>query len=249
MNTRLPPFDNVEIRRAVASAIDRDHYAALQPSNVRPLTQVLTPEMAGYDPSFAGQRYDLAAALDHMRKAGFAFDPATGKGGWPEPVPYLLYDGFALYTSQLLQQDLAKIGIRLQLEVVSFPAFLAMRVQPERPGMAFGNWALDYPDPSSVLEPLFESTPSAEESTSNSSFFSDARLDELLARARRELDPLARARLYREANELVCAEAPWAFTFGYHYFDVRQEYVRGFVQNPVWGRDVRRVWLDRGSGP
>jgi ABC-type transport system substrate-binding protein len=246
MNTRLPPFDNIEIRRAVAAAIDRDHYVALKPANMVPLSQALPPHVLGYDPTFEGQRYDPRAALEHMRKAGYPFDPNTGRGGWPEPVPYVLYDqGVAVYTSQILQQELAKIGIRLELHVVSFPAFLAMRTQPDRAGMSLGSWALDFPDPSSLFEPLFGSAALQGEATSSSSFFSDRRLDELLARAHRELDPQARALLYREANEVVCDAAPWAFTFGYHFFDIRQPYVRGFVQHPVWVRDVSRVWLDR----
>ncbi len=92
MNTRLPPFDNVEIRRAVAAAIDREHYRMLKPAHITPVTQVIPPDVPGYDPTFVGQRYDYTAALEHMRRAGFAYDPATGQGGWPQPVEYLLYD-------------------------------------------------------------------------------------------------------------------------------------------------------------
>ena len=35
----------------------------------------------GYVPRFVGQRYDYAAALQHMANAGYAYDPATGRGG------------------------------------------------------------------------------------------------------------------------------------------------------------------------
>jgi len=248
MNTRLPPFDNVEVRRAVAAAINREHYCVLKPADMTPLSQVIPSSVPGYDPTFAGQRYDFAAALEHMRRAGYAFDPSTGRGGWPHPVEYLLYDqGVVLYTAQILQQELAKIGIRLELKVVSWPAFLAMRTQADRPGMALGSWSMDYPDPSTFFEPLFGSASLAGESTYSSAFYSNPDLDELLQRAHRESDRSLRTRLYREANEIVCQDAPWAFTFGYHWFDIRQPYVRGFTPHPVWGRDVSRVWVDRAS--
>jgi len=248
MNTRLPPFDNVEIRRAVAAAIDRDHYRMIKPANMTPLSQVIPPAVPGYDPTFEGQRYDYAAALEHMRAAGYPFDPATGRGGWPHPVEYLLYDqGVVLYTAQVLQQELAKIGIHIALKVVSWPAFLAMRTDASRAGMSLGSWGMDYPDPSTFFEPLFASAALAGESTYSSAFYSNPRLDDLLNRARREGDPASRARLYGEANAIVCSDAPWAFTFGFHWFDLRQPYVRGFAPHPVWLRDVSRVWLDRAS--
>ncbi len=250
MNTRLPPFDDVEVRRAVAAAIDRDHYHVLQPALMAPHTQVLLPGMVGYDPAFAGQRYDYAAALEHMRRAGFAYDPATGTGGWPHLVDYLLYDeGVVSYTAQLLQQDLAKIGIRLRLVQVSYPAFLTMSTDPARPGMSFGSWGLDYLDPSSFFDPLFASATAGATATNSSSFYSNPRLDELLVRARATLDRDARARLYAEANLIVCDEAPWAFTFVRHFYDLHQPYVHGLAPHPVLGRDVSRVWLDPPGGP
>ena len=88
MNAEVPPFDNVEIRRAVAAAIDRDHLALLRSSSFAALTRPVPPGLAGYDPPPVGQRHDLAAALAHMKKAGYPFDPATRQGGWPARIPY-----------------------------------------------------------------------------------------------------------------------------------------------------------------
>ncbi len=48
-------------------------------------------------------------------------------------------------------------------------------------------------------------------------------------------------------NAIVCDEAPWAFTFSYHFLDVRQPYVRGFAPHPVWPLDVRPAWIDRAA--
>jgi len=246
MNTSMPPFDNVEIRRAVAAAIDRDHYKAIKPGYMTVLTQLLPPGVPGYDPDVQGQRYDYAAALDHMRRAGYPYDPATGKGGWPRPVVYPLYDqGLLVYTAQLLQQDLAKIGLRIELELLSWPAFLAVQQRPGGAAMSQANWEMDYPDPSSLFDPLFTTESISPESSYNTAFYSNPRLDDLVGRARRETDPATRKALYREANEMLCDEAPWAFVFAYHFYDVRQPYVRGFRPHPVWPMDVSRVWLDR----
>jgi ABC-type transport system substrate-binding protein len=245
MNTRIAPFDNLEIRRAVSAAIDRDHLRLVQPSRMSVLTQAL-PKTLWDDPSFAGQRYDYPAALEHMNKAGHPYDPATGRGGWSDPIDYLLYDqGLDVYTAQLVQQDLAKIGLHLRLHLVSYSAFLTLQQRAGASVMSQGNWTLDYPDPSSVFDPLFTTDAISPEGSFNTAFYSNPRFDELVGRAHLEADGAARRALYREADAILCDQAPWAFTFGHHAFDVRQPYVHGFVPHPVWPLDVSGVWLDR----
>ena len=250
MNTTMPPFDNVEVRRAVAAAIDREHYRLLKPAYVTPLDQPIPPGIPGYASDDVrcrrGQRYDYAAALEHMRKAGFPYDPATGRGGWPYPIDYVVYDqGLLIYTAQLLQQELAKIGLRIELRLVSWQTFLTLQHRRGGAAMSPGNWAMDYPDPSSFFEPLFTTRAIGPESTDNTAFYSNPRFDDLVARARGELDETQREALYREAGAILCDEAPWAFTFSYHFVSERQPYVRGPLQHPVWYVDPTRTWIDR----
>ena len=249
MNTRVPPFDNVEVRRAVAAAIDREHYRLLEPAYVTVLTQLMPPGMPGFETGVPGQHYDYPAALEHMRKAGFAYDPATGRGGWPAVITYPIYDhGLLVYTAQVLQQELAKIGLRIEIKLMTWPALLALQERPGGAAISQGGWEMDYPDPSSFFEPLFTTGSIGPETSYNSSFYSNGRLDDLVARAHRELDPARRLALYREADGILCDDAPWAFTFSSHRFDVRQPYVRGPLQHPVWRVDPTRAWIDRTAG-
>jgi ABC-type transport system substrate-binding protein len=249
MNTTMPPFDNVEVRRAVAAAIDREHYRLLKPAYVTPLDQPIPPGIPGYASDVRcqrGQRYDYAAALEHMRKAGLPYDPATGRGGWPQPIDYVVYDqAFLIYTAQLLQQELAKIGLRIELRLVSWQTFLTLQHRKGGAAMSPGNWAMDYPDPSSFFEPLFTTRAIGPESSDNTAFYSNPRFDDLVARAHVELDEAQRTALYREAGAILCDDAPWAFTFSYHFFTERQPYVRGPLLHPVWIVDPTRVWIDR----
>jgi ABC-type transport system substrate-binding protein len=246
MNTRMPPFDNVEVRRAVAAAIQREHYSLLKGANMSPATQLLPRSVPGFDPTLEGQRYDYAAALEHMRKAGYPYDPATGKGGWPFPIVYTLAESSLMFqTAQLLQQDLAKIGLRLQLRLVNYSAYLALTQRPGSSAMHAQGWGLDYADPSTFFDPLFTTSAIAGDESYNTSFYSNPRYDDLVERARRELDPAARKALYRTANAILSDEAPWAFEYTVHTLDVRQPYVRGYLPHPIWPRDVGAVWLDR----
>lgn len=247
MNTRMPPFDNVEVRRAVAAAIDREQYRLISPGSMTVLTQLIPPGVPGYDPGVEGQRHDYAAALEHMRKAGYPYDPATGQGGWPRPIVYPLYDrGLLVFTAQLLQEQLARIGLRLELRLMSWQAFLTMQERPGVAALSQGGWEMDYPDPSSFFDPLF-STGAIPEAGHNISFYSNPRVDGLLAQAHRELDPARRRDLYREADAILCDEAPWAFAYAGHRLYVRQPYVRALAPHPVWSLEATRTWIDKTS--
>ena len=248
MNTEMPPFDNVEIRRAVASAIDRDHLVMTKRSSLRAASQAIPPGVPGYDPDVRGQSYDYAAALEHMRKAGYPFDPKTGEGGWPAPVPYVFFkQGLSEFSGQIVQQELAKIGIRLELKMLSFPTYMSLSRRRGKSPISPQSWTMDYPDPSSFLDTMFTIEAINDEDSNNPSFYKNPSLDGILTRARQELEPSKRRALYAEASQIVCDDAPWAFTFSYRFYDVHQPYVRGYRVHPVWSTDVGRVWIDRAA--
>ncbi len=249
MNTEMPPFDNVEVRRAVASAIDREHYRLVKPASIVPATQLIPPAVPGYDPSFRGQTYDYAAALDHMRKAGYPYDPATGEGGYGPVIPYYTYpQGTGVYTAQVLQQDLAKIGLRIELRLVNFPTFAALHGRRKKAPISAPGWVMDYPDPSDFFDFLFGSEAINDEDSSNTAFYKNPRLDEILVRARRELDPRVRTKLFDQANRIVCDDAPWAFTYFFRYFVIWQPMVHGFGIHAVWTEYAADAWVDRREG-
>jgi ABC-type transport system substrate-binding protein len=246
MNTRMPPFDNVEIRRAVASAINREHYRLLSPATLSSANQPIPPAIPGFLPEFAGQKYDYAEALEHMRRAGYPYDPTTGMGGYPKIVRYTAYEpGLAYYSAQVLQQELAKIGIRLEIRLLSIATWQALTHKAGRAEMTIGSWAQDYPDPSDFFEPNFAGYSIHEDDSNNVAFYENPQLDALLKRARLEQHDARRAAMYAEATRIVCDEAPWAFVFYSHRYSVHQPYLRGYVPHPAEIEYMGDVWLDR----
>lgn len=246
MNVEMPPFDNVEIRRAVAAAIDRDAMRKVRAGSLRATGQCVPYDVFGHDPALKEQTFDLAAALEHMRRAGYPYDPATGKGGWPGVVPYVVYKaGLLEYTGQVLAQQLARIGIRIELRVVNYPTYLALRGRRGASAFGPGLWTEDFPDALSFLEPLFHSRSISDESSNNPSFYANPRFDALVDRAHHELDDEVRKRTYSEAQAILVDDAPWAFTANVHLYTQRQGYVRGQRNHPMWTHDVTGAWLDR----
>ena len=250
MNTEVPPFDNVEVRRAVAAAIDREQLRKVRSTNLHVMTRPVPPSVPGYDPDIPGQTFDLPAALEHMRKAGLAFDPETGRGGWPHPISYVVYkQGLSEGTAQVLAQQLARIGLRLEIRIVNYPTFMAIRGRRHQSAMGPGFWQQDFPDALSFLEPLWSSHAINDEDSNNWSFYKTPRYDELVERARREPAPERRMRLTSEAQRILVDEAPWAFTYGYRFYVQQQPYVRESAPHPVWSAELSHTWLDRAAGP
>jgi peptide/nickel transport system substrate-binding protein len=250
MNVEMPPFDNVEVRRAVSAAIDRSALREVRAGSLRVTNQVVPRGVFGYDPSLEGQTYDYAAALEHMRRAGYPYDPATKTGGWPNAIPYVVYkQGLQEYMAQVLAQQLERIGVRLEIRIVNYPTFIAERGRRKASAFGPGFWIQDYPDALSFLEPLFHSKSIADEDSNNWSFYKNPRVDELIDRAHKELDGERRKTLYTETQKIILDDAPWAFTETFRFYTQRQGYLRDHRVHPLWMHDLTRTWVDRALGP
>ncbi len=246
MNVEHAPFDNIEIRRAVAAAIDRSKYRKLKAGLLHEANQVIPRDVPLYDPNFKGQEESYEAALAHMANAGYAYDPISKKGGYPGVIPYYTYpQSYPEYSGQVLQQQLATIGLRIELRLVSYPAYLALTRRRGRVAISPQGWQADYPDPSDFFEALFHSKSIADEDSNNTSFYKNAKVDDVLDRAHGELETATRARLYGEANRIICDDAPWAFAYASRRYEVHHPYLRGYRTHPVWAYFLRDAWLDR----
>lgn len=253
MNTELPPFDDVHVRRAVAFAIDRDRWNVARANRLLPTGQPIPRALPGHDPDLPGaHRLDLSQSRREMELAGHPVRCTASETGTERCVADGI-DEVELWIGEgptgqaygvLAQQDLAAIGIAVRLRPASFPVYLEQTGRPRTVQMLFGGWSMDFPDPASFLEPLFHSRSATARNASNRSFYRNPALDALLDRARSEPDRDRRAALYREASRILVQDAPWAFLFSNVKVEAWQPYVRGFRPHPVWDELYRDVWLD-----
>jgi peptide/nickel transport system substrate-binding protein len=71
INHAFPPLDNVNFRRAFASALDRENYIKNFLTGEEPVaTGLLTPASWAHDPSIPGYGYDLNKAKDYLQRSG-----------------------------------------------------------------------------------------------------------------------------------------------------------------------------------
>ena len=239
MNCDMEPFDNVHLRRAVAAALDREGWSRARANRLLPAGQILPPSIPGYDPDLPElQTFDLDRAREEMRLAGYP-------NGLEESVTAWFTEGDTgrMY-GELLQADLKKIGIDVQIRFVSFAVYLSESGKPNTVQMFTTGWNLDFPDPSNFLDTLFHSRNISPENSQNRSFFRNEEFDALLDEARSETDRERRLSMYRQANALIAREAPWAFSYYPLSMEIWQPYVKGYHPHPVWTEDYRGVWLD-----
>jgi ABC-type dipeptide/oligopeptide/nickel transport system permease subunit/ABC-type transport system substrate-binding protein len=249
LNTEVPPFNNRALRRAVAMAIDPSVLPRLR-SDIVVADRVVprgTPGPAERPPM---RRHDLAGALAEMARAGYPFDPRTGRGGYPHEIDYLgVPDSGDQHDGEIFQQQLRRIGIRLRLRLVTFATFLTESGRRRSALMGKAGWAADFPDPSNFFESLLSTEAIQDEGSNNVAFFSNAELDALLLRAHGDPDRERRFAAYERAEEIVRDEAPWVPTLTRRFFEVWQPGFHGYPPHPLIFERFNDVWLDRGAAP
>jgi ABC-type transport system substrate-binding protein len=96
------------------------------------------------------------------------------------------------------------------------------------------------PDPDDVLYVLFHS-----QGEFNRAQYHNQTVDRLLEKARGELDSSKRISLYREAEELIMADAPTINLVHYTFERLFHDYVRGVSANPLGEHYIpmKTIWL------
>jgi ABC-type transport system substrate-binding protein len=192
------------------------------------------------------RRHDPSAALEEMARAGYPFDPRTGRGGYPHEIDYITVpDSFEQATAEIYQQQLAKVGIRIRLRLVTFATYLAEVSRRRAATMGWSGWRADFPDPSNFFEPTLSSKAIADEGAQNRPFFASAELDDVLTRAHSEGDRPRRMALYERAEEIVRDEAPFVPTYVARSFEIWHPYLRGYTPHPFLPLRFAEAWIDR----
>ena len=201
MNVRVPPFDDVRVRRALNYADDKAHALRILAGTAEVAHGLLPPGVLGRDDALAPYPHDPAAARRLLAEAGHGdgldVELVTYGGDEPERL------------AQSLQADLAEVGVRARIVTMSFAAYAAAIGRPDGPPLALAAWQGDSPDPTSFLDAKLATSAIGSDASANDSFYSNPALDALLDAARAEPDPAKRAPLYRRAERIVFDDAPW----------------------------------------
>ncbi|MEZ4727694.1 MAG: ABC transporter substrate-binding protein [Caldilineaceae bacterium] len=231
------PFDKLEVRQAIAHAVN---WAALIPAFYGDYGQLAgsfqPPAILGHNPDIQPFEYNPDKAKELLAAAGLPDGFETDF--WYIPVIRGYFpDSKAI--GEAIAADLARVGIRVNLQTEDWGAYLEDRNQGEFPMWMLG-WGSDNGDPDNYIgyhfaHPVGE--PKAEDCYANDE------LAQLLIDGRIEADPAKREAIYQQAEEIVhndVARIPVVWTTGTTVF--RNE-VKGY--EPVVFRDwYEYIWIE-----
>ena len=147
MNCGMKPFDDVRVRRAFNYAVDKRKIIALLNGRGVVADGVLPPGLPGFNPNLKGYPYDPAKARRLLEEAG------VGKGF--SPTLWMRADRTEMMIGQSIQQDLALVGVHVELKPVAWAPLLEAIRQPETVALVDLGWEADFSDPQNFLEVLF----------------------------------------------------------------------------------------------
>jgi len=234
MNTSRAPFDDERVRQAIFLALDRQELldAANSGQGTVLYAGYLPPDRYGAVKDAIYGEPDLDRARELLEEAGYA-------DGFEASIMAVSSSAFQTRQSEVIQQQLAKIGITITLE------FQEATTTSQRARDAdFDMYQTGYTmstDPDERLSGAFVTGGST-----NYGKWSDAEYDRIIAEARTELDREAREALYVQAETILAERGPIASTFVTADFDVVGTHVMGYRGDPTPSfRFYKAIWLDQ----
>ena len=234
-NTARGPFANARLRRAVNFALDRDAIAT-EPSAggvQRPTDQYLAPGLPGFHDATI---YPLGGDLTRARRlAGRRHHHAV-----------LIVDKNSPYLqrAQIVQSNLAKIGIEVDIQALS------VSEKFKREAHADANWDLsptgwtpDFPDPSNVLNPLLRGNHLPPALNENYAHFDDPAYNRRLDAAARLTGPARYTAYANLDNDLAGKAAPMAAIGVWLNRDLLSARVGCQIYQPIYGFDLAALCL------
>ena len=229
INTTRKYLSDVRVRQAIQMAFDKPTFVRtlFGDGNATPGVGPYPTTLLGYNHSLTDLPYDPDKARALLKQAGVpegtSFTIFARNGSSPTNPNSSL-------AAQLLQADLAKVGIKLDIRVLEWGE-LIKRLKLGEHDLAFYGWAGDNGDPDNFLSPNL--TCEAAKNGENAARWCNPEFDALVNQAREATEPAARAALYEQAQVIFLKEQPWLSLAYPRLFSAMRKNVEGFHISPM----------------
>lgn len=211
-NTSKAPWDNVELRRALSYAINKEEFAELAwNGQAVPLYQPLPPTIWGHNPDLDAEsiHYDLDKANAMLDELGYkdvdgdGIRENTDGSKWVVPFNTVSGDEWRRQ-AEVIEAQFRDAGIQIEITQMELPALRELTTTGTHDLflLLYGQT-----EPS-ILTFFFDS---ARKGGSNRAWFSTDELDALLHKADSDLNRETRYQTITEISKTVMEAAPWIF--------------------------------------
>lgn len=238
-NVQKAPFDKVEVRRAINHALNRQSYLdAIYLGTASLAKNPIPPTMWSYNDKTEGYGYDVAKAKELLAKAGYSNGFEATLWWLPISRPY---NPNGKKMAEMMQADLAKVGIKVNLVSFDWGTYLAKARAGEHQMLLMG-WVGDNGDPDNFLNVLLGC--GAVEGGSNYSRWCDKNYEKVIEQAKITADQKKRTEYYTEAQKIFAAQAPWVPLAHAKAFRAMDKRVQGYKISPFgtdsfYGVDIK----------
>ena len=213
MNQKIEPFDNLQVRKAVQMAIDRQVILDTLYGGRGQLENGIFPHgLIGFNPDMPEIKYDPEGAKALLAEAGYP------DGFTMEIAADMSASDTMTMALEIIKEQLAQVGINAEIKNYDESTWLETRKSGEL-GSFISTWTADYNDPDNFIYTFFGN---AEKTTARSLNYPDTAVMERVAAARTILDNDERMKEYNALEEKIISEdAAWVPMFSrLHLFAV-----------------------------
>ena len=251
LNTRTPPFNNVDARQAINYAANRTAYVKIAggPSLAVPACQILPPNFpsyVAYCPYTTGSQTvwsgpNLAKAKQLVKASGTAGMKVVVDG---------TSDQVGKALAEQMVADLDSIGYKATTQLLSMAVqypFVQNSSNSSKWNVAWSAWYQDYPAPSDFLNVLLGCNtihPNSDASPNIAAYCdksTQAQIDQ--AESEEATNPSGAAKLWTTIDHEDTNAAPWVDLYNPKQIDFLSSDVHGYKWNPQWYILIDQLWL------
>ncbi|TYK46835.1 ABC transporter substrate-binding protein [Actinomadura decatromicini] len=216
--------ENKALREAIASAYQYDqHISSILKGAGKKAVGVVPSTMQCFDAATPQPGYDVAKAKSALQSAGLSNVSLT--------MTYLKATAEMEQAATLFQSDLAKIGVKLKLEAITYPEYVQrLKTNKTTPDLGMIYAFPPNPDPDSVLYQLFDSR--FINNGQNNGGYDNPKVDELVEKAQTVTDENERCGLYKQAQTLIAGDVASVNMSNPQYVTVLRKGVEGYAYQP-----------------
>lgn len=235
-NVNQPPFNNKLVRQAISHAINKETLLDAAYQGKAEIANSLLPKTSwAYNESTPKHEYNSALAKKLLDFAGYS--DGFEMNLWAIPV-HTSYNSHSMTMAKLIQSDLSKINIKVNITSYDRSIFVARLKQADHQSYLL-DWSAEHSDPDNFFNPMLSCL--AVDAGSNATFWCNSEYDAMIKKALQTTNIKQRKKYYAQAMSILTQEIPLIPLAHSKRYQARVNNVKGKILAPFGGINFYKV--------